>query len=146
MRKLTLLLLLLLAAHAQAASDLIGTYTLVMTEDAAWHRNVLVLDSVDGNEVRGKLKLDWGLGPEARAPKPDERTHEVPFEGRMSKSGGLHFEVEVGQEERVLYTFELYPVERGGQALVGVVTVAPQRAEISAGPWKRGVWAGRESP
>lgn len=144
MRMLTLLLLLLLSATAQAAPDLVGSYTLVMTEDAAWHRNVLVIDSADSSGVHGKVTLDWGLGPEARAPKPDERTHEVPFVGRWSKSGGLHFEVEVGHDEPVLYTFELYPVQRGGAALVGVVTVAPQRGEISAGPWKRGVWAGKD--
>lgn len=146
MRKLALLLLVVLASTAavRAQGDLAGDYTLVMTEDAAWHRHVLVLESVDDRGVKGTLKLDCGLGPEARAPLPHERVHTLPFEGRWSKSGGLHFEVVVPGEQPLRYAFELYPVRRGTAALVGVVTVTAETAEISAGPVRHGVWAGRD--
>lgn len=146
MRKLALLLLVLLSstAVARAQGDLVGNYTLVMTEDAAWHRHVLVIESADSSGAKGVLKLDRGLGPEARAPLPDERVHELPFTGRWSKSGGLHFEVVVGQEQPLHYSFELYPVRRGTAALVGVVTVSAETREITAGPVRHGVWAGRD--
>ena len=141
---LVALVVLLLTGTALADGPLVGRYALFLSDDRPYHHNALAVDSAKAGVVKGTLTLDLGLGMEDRVPTPDERIHRVPFEGRMSKSGALVFEVKVGSFPGARYQFELYPTRASVPALVGVVTVQPLQSGLTTGPWKRGVWAERK--
>jgi len=138
---MVIVLMGLLAGAALADQPLKGAYVLQFGEDVGWHSNTLMISGTDNGVVRGTVGIDWNLGPEARAPKPDEKLHNLPFEGRWSKSGAIHFTVTVGGQTS--YAFELFPMHGRFEGFVGVVTVDTTVKDglQRAGPARMGVVA-----
>lgn len=142
----TLLCVFALYAAAWARTDLNGTYSVVMTDDASYHHNAFTITSSDDTSAKGTVTIDWSLGPQAKAPNADEKVWTVPFEAKWAKDGGLHFQVVVGKITPTHYQFEIFPTDGPKPSLVGVCTVsrAPSRDIQAAGPWKHGVIASKK--
>ena len=87
-----------------------GQFLLTLETDAPWHRNTLTLDAAARS---GVVVIDRGIGPEGRAPSPDEILHEVPF---VAEDAAQHlvFSVTIGTLNRTAYRFELWPCPEAG--------------------------------
>lgn len=120
MRSWSLVLaVLVLAAGAFAAEGPVGRYELQFSGQPGWQRHELVVEAEDARQVRGRLVLDRGIGPQDRMPNPDERIHRVPFQGRRDGDGTVRFEVRFGEVLPVRQSYELYRVR---DRWVGVMT------------------------
>lgn len=130
---LILLFSFCLAAQADSSSFYVGEYELIMSGVPAWQHNGLVIRTF-GDPVSGDLHLDLGLGPEARAPKPEEKLHIKSF--RAGYEGeDISFKVEVGEKA---YSFRLFPLSDDGQPLLaGTVTVTTPHYERVLGCWAK---------
>lgn len=127
-RTLLLACLLLLASVTCFAQDppinWAGRYKLWISGDAEWHQNALEVSALNGDDLEGTLEVDLGLGPEGRAPEPDEILHKLPFKAHRAAEGQPYVaEILVGTVQPKVYRFELYPIEPGkswsGVALLG---------------------------
>lgn len=112
-----------------AQPDYTGNYTVEISGDDSWHRNVMTVKRF-GDPVKIDFVLDLNLGPRSRGPKPYERLHfksfEVGYEGE-----DVTFEIDL---EAIKYTFQLYPVEvRGKQTFAGIVTITEGDTERTTG-------------
>lgn len=139
-----LIALLLMTGVAFAKDGLAGTYDLLLSDDVGWHSNLLTISSSSDDALKGTVSIDWGLGPQARAPGPDEKVHVVPFTAKRDRSGAYRFSVQVGKETPTRYGFELYVIKREATWLAGSVTVQRvlKKGEPQvAGPFRQGVLA-----
>jgi len=139
-----LIALILMTGAAFASNELAGTYDLLLSDDPGWHGNLLTVTSSSDDVLKGTVSIDWGLGPQARAPQPDERVHVLPFTARRDKSGAYRFTVEVGKQAPTRYDFEIYVLRREATWLAGTVTlqrVVEKGDPQVAGPFRQGVLA-----
>ena len=147
MTALRLTLLVVAAAGAVAAgalamndkSPLAGAYDLRLDHDTSWHRGTLELAD-DG--AHGTVVIDLGLGPEGRAPTPDEKAWRLPFTTVATKSGALRFEVVVGAAPAQRWSFELFDMGDDG-TMVGVVEITAVKGQATSG--RRGVLVRRQA-
>ena len=130
------LALLVLAAGALAAEGPVGRYELQFSDQPGWQHHELVVEAADSHGVRGRLVLDRGLGPADRMPNPDERIHQVPFQGRRDEDGAFRFQVRFGEVLPVRQSYELFRLR---DRWVGVMAEssgagAPRRRGVLATP------------
>jgi len=124
-----------------------GEYDLHFSQDRGWHRNQIIIESVDAEAVKGRVVIDLGIGPEARAPMPDERAWTLPFTAKRSaKSERLAFSVTVGERSPVEYSFTLFFIDSAPGYLAGTVALRTSTAPgAEAAPRVMGALARRTS-
>jgi hypothetical protein len=114
-----------------------GEYTLHFSQDRGWHRNGIIIESVDSEQVTGKVIIDLNIGPQARAPMPDERAWTMPFAAkRHANTDRIAFSVTVGEIEPVEYSFTLFFIDSPPGYMAGTVALRPQRALKDGNPPK----------
>jgi hypothetical protein len=108
---------------------LFGTWRLRFGVDVPWHEHGLEIVSVDEDEVRGYVTIDWrnpdrGGRPRATC-EADERRHELAFRASLDARCGLRFEIVVGAVLPRRYRFELFLVDN---ELVGFADITLDRS------------------
>ena len=89
-------------------SPWLGQWAMAFDDDPGWHHHALELTSVVDGQLVGAVVVDRSLGPEARAPGPDEATHRVALRvGTEGDGRRLRATVPVGTFAPVDYTFDL---------------------------------------
>jgi hypothetical protein len=125
---------LAMAYSSAVAQDLTGDYDLSLSADHGHERHSLTLRSTAGGKVSGVVRIDRGLGPEARVPSPDEKLHSIEFTGTWpDPRDAITFAVAAGSMRALRYEFRLYPIRTATIALAGVVTVRPAGMEGPVG-------------
>jgi len=108
-------------AAAGGLLEAVGRYALSLDSDAGWHRNILEIGALEGGAVSGLVSIDLGIGPEGRAPTPDEKVHTLSFRTTHDSAEPyrLRFSVTVGQMSAALYTFDLHLCPHAGPQRCG---------------------------
>ncbi len=85
--------------------------------------SILEITSVENRKVTGKVHLQFGIGPQGRAPMEWEKTQVLPFSATAdAETGKILFEVEVPQgNNKMRFSFSGYFFPDGGFA--GVYSV-----------------------
>ena len=97
-----------------------GRYEMNLSSDAGWHHNLLEIDRVDRKTILGSVSIDLSIGPEGRAPTPDEKVHKVAFHAVVDPDPNrLHFSLIVGKVSPFRYTFDLYLCPQAGTERCG---------------------------
>jgi hypothetical protein len=100
---------------------LLGTWRLRFGVDVPWHEHGLEIVSVDDEEVRGYITIDWRNNTR----DPDQRRHELAFRATLDARCGFRFDVVVGAVLPRRYRFELFLVDN---ELVGFADIALDRS------------------
>lgn len=97
-------------AFEQGWEALRGRHSLRLASDASWHRHSLEVLSVAPGAIDGVVSIDQGIGPQGRAPTPDEKLHTVRFRATRDAEapGRLRFSLIVGELDPAVYTFNLH--------------------------------------
>lgn len=128
-RLLLLLFPFLLLSPTLAQLDYTGRYSVEISGDDSWHRNVMTIRKFS-SPLQMDFVLDLNLGPESRGPMPHERLHFLSPEVEQENEN-LSFEIDL---DVVKYAFQLYPVEfKGKPALAGIVTITEGESERTTG-------------
>ncbi len=124
-------------------SPFLGRHDLTLSPDSSWHRHALEITAVSDAVVEGVVTIDLGIGPEGRAPGPDEIVHQAAFKApRGPDPHRLRLSVTIGDLDPTLVTLDLWACPEAGAVtcgqggdgarLTGTATFESQRAGSSS--------------
>jgi len=89
-----------------------GFYEMAFEPDAGWHQHAISIDDVAPGHIRGRVVVDQGIGPQGRAPKPDEKQFLLAWQAEPDDDPRrLRFAVGVGDFQPTRYAFDLFLCE-----------------------------------
>ncbi|GMT48483.1 MAG: hypothetical protein IEMM0008_0022 [bacterium] len=106
---LVFLIILSLSAFGNQDHGLKGKYTLYLPNQYGWHHHSITINKVSTKWIKGVIKLDFSIGPQARVPSPWEIVHSIPFRANYNnKTKKLTFSVKVNLLRSHKYYFKGY--------------------------------------
>ncbi len=114
----------LLSAAAIADTAQKGSYVLRIEGLSRYGTDFIRILDAGEREVAGEVGIDWGIGPQARAPQEWEKLYREPFKAKIINEGrAFRFIVTIAGRRR--YDFTLFPARdrRYRPVLVGTVTI-----------------------
>ncbi|HEO66251.1 MAG TPA: hypothetical protein ENI73_10350 [Spirochaetes bacterium] len=122
---LIFLVILTLSVFGGQDSFLKGKYTLYLPNTDSWQHHSITINKVSTRWIKGIIKLDFSIGPQAKEPSPWEILHSIPFRANYDhETKKLTFSVKVNLLRPHKYHFRGYFLDSNDfKGIVGIYKI-----------------------